>query len=275
MKRFYTLFLALGLLAALAVPASGAVRNGVNITVDGVPIDSDMAYINDSGTTMIPLRPVMEAFGWDVDWDADTRTVVITSAPAPAQPEDPVPEKTPLVVLDPGHGGEYNGAEYGGFKEKDLNLSIALQAAQLLEAEGITVEMTRRTDEDIDLYARTDFAKELKADVFVSVHCNASVENEKALGVYTCAYSEDGPGWPLAKQLHDAMIAATGAADFEMEERPNLAVLRTAEMPAALVECGFMSTESELAMLVQPEYQTKLAQGIANGILAYLGDLAQ
>lgn len=268
MKRFYTLFLALGLLAALAVPASGTVRNGVNITVNGVSIDSGTAYIDDSGTTMIPLRLAAEAFGWDVDWDAGTRTVIITSAPV--LPEESVPEKSPLVVLDPGHGGEYPGAEYGGIKEKDLNLSIALQAAQLLEAEGIAVEMTRRADEDVDLYARTDFANALQADIFVSVHCNASVEYEDALGIYTCAYSKDSPGWSLAELLHDAMIAAAGAADFEMEERPNLAVLRTSEVPAALVECGFMSTESELAMLVQPEYQARLARGIADGILAYL-----
>lgn len=269
MKRFYTLFLALGLLAALAVQASGTVQNGVNITVDGVPIDSSMAYINDSGSTMIPLRLAVEAFGWDVDWDAGTRTVIISTAPILPE-EERIPERSPLVVLDPGHGGEYNGAEYGGIKEKDLNLSIALQAAQLLEAEGITVEMTRRADEDVDLYARTDFANALQADLFVSVHCNASVEKEDALGIYTCAYSEESPGWPLAKQLHDAMIAATGAADFEMAERPNLVVLHSAEMPSALVECGFMSTESELAMLVQPEYQAMLARGIADGILAYL-----
>ena len=270
MKRFYTLFLTLGLLAALALPASGAVRDGVNITVDGVPIGSDMAYITDGGTTMVPLRLIAEALGCGVEWDADTRTVIITSAPVPEEPEDSTPEKSPLVVLDPGHGGEYNGAEYGGIREKDLNLSIALQAAQLLEEEGVTVEMTRRTDEDIDLYARTDFANDLKADIFVSVHCNANVEHDDALGIYTCAYSMDSPGWPLAEQLHDSMIAATGAADFEMEERPNLAVLRTSEMPAALVECGFMSTESELAMLVQPEYQARLARGIADGVLAYL-----
>lgn len=271
MKRFYILFLTLGLLMALAVPASGAVPSGVNIIVDGIPIDSDMAYINDSGTTMIPLRLAVEAFGWNVDWDADTRTVIISSDPV--LPDDPASEASPLVVLDPGHGGEYNGAEYGGIKEKDLNLSIALQTARLLEAEGITVEMTRRTDEDVDLYARTDFANKLQADIFVSVHCNASVEHEDALGIYTCAYSKDSPGWPLAERLHDAMMAATGAPgapDFDMEERPNLVVLHSSEMPSALVECGFMSTESELAMLVQPEYQAKLARGIADGILAYL-----
>lgn len=292
MKRFYTLFLTLALLASLALPASGAAQGGVNITVDGVPVASDTAYISESGTTMVPLRLVAEALGCAVDWDPDTRTVLITTAPevpeepvapelpenpelpeAPENPEEPevlAPAKTPLVVIDPGHGGDFIGAEYGGIREKDLNLSIALQAAQFLEEAGIAVEMTRRTDEDIDLYARTEFANHLNADLFVSVHCNANVEHDDALGVYTCAYSQDGPGWPLAQLLHDAMIAATGAEDFNMEERPNLVVLRTSEMPAALVECGFMSTESELAMLARPEYQAMLARGIADGILAYL-----
>lgn len=272
MKRFYTLILTLGMLTALMIPASGAVENRVNITVNGTPINSDLAYITESGTTMIPLRLVMEALGCNVDWDASTRTVSITASQPqpPAQPEPALPEKTPLVVIDPGHGGESNGAEYGGFKEKDLNLSIALQTASLLESEGIAVRMTRMTDEDVDLYARTDFANELKADLFVSVHCNASTEYPDAEGIYTCAYQADTPGWTLAAILHDSMIAATGAPHFDIEERPNLAVLRTSEMPAALVECGFMSTETDLARLVQPEYQANLARGIADGILAYL-----
>ena len=175
-----------------------------------------------------------------------------------------------VVVLDPGHGGDHNGAEYGGVKEKDLNLAIASKTASLLEAEGVTVRMTRSIDQSVDLYARSGLANTLGADLFVSVHCNASVEHDDALGVYTCAYSQGTEGWQLAQILRETMLDATGAADFGMEERPNLAVLRTAQVPAALVECGFMSTPSELALLTQPEYQDKLARGIADGILACL-----
>lgn len=264
MKRLYTLLLTLGLLLVLTLTASGA-GNGVRIFVNGSPLDAPASYISAGGTTMVPLRAIAEALGCTVAWDPATATVSISSLP-----EDAAPNGSPLVVLDPGHGGDHNGAEYGGVKEKDLNLAIASKTASLLEAEGVTVRMTRSIDQSVDLYARSGLANTLGADLFVSVHCNASVEHNDALGVYTCAYSQGTDGWQLAQILRETMLDATGAADFGMEERPNLAVLRTAQVPAALVECGFMSTPSELALLTQPEYQDKLARGIADGILACL-----
>lgn len=264
MKRLYTLLLTLGLLLVLTLTASGA-GNGVRIFVNGSPLDAPASYISAGGTTMVPLRAIAEALGCTVAWDPATATVSISSLP-----EDAAPNGSPLVVLDPGHGGDHNGAEYGGVKEKDLNLAIASKTASLLEAEGVTVRMTRSIDQSVDLYARSGLANTLGADLFVSVHCNASVEHDDALGVYTCAYSQGTDGWQLAQILRETMLDATGAADFGMEERPNLAVLRTAQVPAALVECGFMSTPSELALLTQPEYQDKLARGIADGILACL-----
>ena len=260
MKRLYTLFLTLGLLLALSLTASGA-GNGVRVFVDGVPLDAPASYISGSGTTMVPLRAVAEALGCTVAWDPIS---------SPDLPEESAPGDSALVVLDPGHGGAHNGAEYGGIKEKDLNLAIAARTAGLLEAEGVTVRMTRTGDQDVDLYARSGLANTLGADLLVSVHCNANVEHDDALGVYTCAYSEGTEGWQLAQMLRETMLESTGAADFGIEERPNLAVLRTAQAPAALVECGFMSTPSELEMLVLPEYQDKLAQGIAGGILDFL-----
>ena len=265
MKRLYTLLLTLGLLLALSLTASGA-GNGVRIFIDGTPLDAPASYISGSGTTMVPLRAVAEALGCAVAWDPVTATISISS-PAP---ETSVPDGSPLVVLDPGHGGVYNGAEYSGVKEKDLNLAIAARTAELLEEEGVTVRMTRTSDQDVDLYARSGLANTLGADLFVSVHCNASVEHSDAVGVYTCAHSQGTGGWLLAESLYEAMQAETGAPGFGMEERPNLAVLRTSRMPAALVECGFMSTAEELALLVQPAYQAKLARGIAEGILNYL-----
>lgn len=266
MKRFCTLLFTLGMLLTLSLTASSGNRHGVNISLDGAPLDASGAYITD-GTTMVPLRLIAESLGCNVVWDSDTRTVHIASA-IPAPPEDP--SRRPLVVLDPGHGGSSHGAEYGGVLEKDLNLAIATQAAQLLEEAGVAVQMTRTDDQDVDLYARTDLANELGAALFVSVHCNANTDHNDASGIYTCSYSQGTRGWRLAQLLHQTMRKAANAPDFGMEERPNLAVLRTSLMPAALVECGFMSTESELALLVQPAYQALLAQGIANGILAYL-----
>ena len=261
MKRLYSSLLGVCVVLLLTLTASGA--DTVAVTLDGAPLDI-MAYISEDGRTMVPLRDLAQALGFSVTWDQQTRTAAITSGGEPeAQP-------SPLVVIDPGHGGSANGAVYDGVLEKELNLSIAVQAARLLEEAGLTVRMTRTGDQDVGLYDRIDLANGQGADLFVSVHCNASVEHDDALGVYTCAYSQGTEGWQLAQILRETMLDATGAADFGMEERPNLAVLRTAQVPAALVECGFMSTPSELALLTQPEYQDKLARGIADGILACL-----
>lgn len=265
MKRFYSALLTLAMLMALSLTASGADGGGVRILVDGTPLSASGAYINENGTTMAPLRALAEALGCEVRWDAVSQTVSIATGQ-----EVSVPERSALVVLDPGHGGSANGAEYGGVKEKDLNLSIARQAAGLLEEAGVTVLLTRTEDRDMGLYERTDLANGQQADLFVSVHCNASLEHSDAVGVYTCAHSQGTGGWLLAESLYEAMQAETGAPGFGMEPRPNLAVLRTSRMPAALVECGFMSTAEELALLVQPAYQAKLARGIAEGILDYL-----
>ena len=265
MKRIYALLMALSLILLLSLSASGANQSGLGLLVDGQTLEAPEADISQNGTAMIPLRTLAEALGCEVAWDPVTRTVSIVPPSAPEEPQ-----YSALVVLAPGHRGEANGAEYGGVKEKDLNLAIASKTASLLEAEGVTVRMTRSIDQSVDLYARSGLANTLGADLFVSVHCNASVEHDDALGVYTCAYSQGTEGWQLAQILRETMLDATGAADFGMEERPNLAVLRTAQVPAALVECGFMSTPSELALLTQPEYQDKLARGIADGILACL-----
>ena len=265
MKKIYTVLLAAAMLAVLSLTAAGAGGN-LRVLVNGRAIDASAAYINGDGITMVPLRAIAEALGCEVAWDPVARTVRITSDAY--QPSD----KTigGLVVLDPGHGGSADGAEYDGVKEKDLSLSVALRTAKLLEDSGLTVLMTRTDDRDVGLYERTDLANGQGADLFVSIHCNASLENNAALGVYTCAYREESAGWELAETLYRAMQEAAGAPAFGMEPRPDLAVLRTSAMPAALVECGFMSTPEELALLTQPEYQAGLARGIADGILAYL-----
>jgi len=95
------------------------------------------------------------------------------------------------------------------------------------------------------------------------------------MGVYTAAYEEGGESWRMAEALRTSVTAAAGAGDMGTEARPDLAVLRTASMPAVLVECGYMSTPEELSLLAWPEYQTRLARGIADGILACLEGVGQ
>lgn len=273
MKRLRSLLLILCTLLLLTALAAGADGRSVTITLDGGPLDIPGAYITEEGVTMVPLRSLAEALGFSVDWESGSRTAVITSGREEVTPPVEKPEEetlSALVVLDPGHGGSANGAVYGDVAEKDLNLAIALQTERLLEEAGLTVLMTRADDRDMDLYRRSGLANSQGADLFVSIHCNASLTNPEAQGIYTAAADRQSAGWVLADVLRQTMIAAAGAEDMGTEPRPNLAVLRTAQVPAALVECGYMSTPAELERLCQPDYQRLLARGIAEGVLTYL-----
>ena len=113
MKRIYALLMALSLILLLSLSASGANQSGVRILVDGEALHAPASYISQDGTTMVPLRAVAEALGCEVAWDPATRTVSIVPPSASEEPR-----YSALVVLDPGHGGEANGAEYGGVKER-------------------------------------------------------------------------------------------------------------------------------------------------------------
>ena len=265
MRRLLPPALVLGLALLLTVTAAGSAdRAAVTVVLNGQVLPLDTAYIEE-GRTMVSLRSVAEALGLTVTWNQLERTAYLSDGSwHPAF--DGV-----TVALDPGHGGSATGAQYGGVRESDLNLAIARKTAQALLSQGFQVVLTRTGDEDVGLYDRTGLASAAGADLFVSIHCNASDTNPGAAGVYTAYHPDHAGGRRLADTLQEALAAATGAPSAGAWPRPNLAVLRTASMPAALVECGYMSTAAELELLCQETYQERLARGIARGILQYLG----
>lgn len=170
-----------------------------------------------------------------------------------------------LVVLDPGHGGSAPGAIYGGVEEKDINLAVAqLVRALLEEQEGVEVLMTREGDEEIGLYERSNMANEAHADLFVSLHSNALENDSGYAGIMTFYWTRQSRS--AAGLVQDAVISATGAKDRGVRTEEYI-VVREADMPAVLIEMGFMTCPEELARMTDPEYQAKLAQGIAQGIL--------
>lgn len=261
MRQLLPLSLLLALLLTLTAHVSGS-RAGVSVALNG-EMTAIPAYTED-GRTMVPLRDIAEALGYAVVWDEDTRTAYLSDGPEAAA------LSACTVVLDPGHGGASTGAEYEGVRESALNLAIAQKAAALLRREGVGVVLTRTGDSDLSLYARTDLARRRSADLFVSIHCNVSTTNPDAMGIYTAYHPQSAGSRLLAETLQHAVMSAASAPDMGVEERPDLAVLRTAAMPAALVECGFMSTPSELQLLRDEDYQQRLAQGLTDGILSYL-----
>lgn len=124
----------------------------------------------------------------------------------------------------------------------------------------------------MDLYDRCTVANNMGADIFVSIHANASVTNLDFEGTFTYSYPESVEGERLAGFIQQSVVDAADSMDRGLLTN-DYVVLRETYMPAALLETGFMSCHRELERLIQPEYQERLAQGVARGIEAYLTTL--
>lgn len=229
------------------------------------------------GYTMVPLRFFSETFGCRVDWEQGTYTASVTQAGyiedavrSLLVPLDhPVDPKRYLIALDAGHGGALSGAYYEGTAEKDLNLSMTRKLDQILRALGYNTLLTRQGDEDVGLKARSSIANSAGADLFVSIHCNAAENAPSFQGLYVYHYPGSAEGQALAQAIQTTACAFTGAVDRGIDSA-NFSVVRESRMPAVLVETGFMTCHEELERLRDEAYQTRVAQGIAQGIVRYL-----
>jgi N-acetylmuramoyl-L-alanine amidase len=200
-----------------------------------------------------------------------------------------------VVVLDPGHGGDDNGASSPrNVQEKLVVLDVAKRVKKRLEAAGINVELTRESDRAMALSSRCSKAAALNADLFVSIHAN-SAANRKVRGIETFILSLPGryssnsygdstpsltvnPGnrydlanMALGYRLQQNLIKATGQEDRGVK-RARFEVLRDAPCPAALVEVAFLSNAEDEAMVIDAAGRDRIARGIADGITAYLTD---
>ncbi len=199
-----------------------------------------------------------------------------------------------LVVLDPGHGGADPGAGQGAFQEKGLTLDIVKRVRARLRENHVNVMLTRDRDSTMSLEERCWRADRYGADVFVSIHLNAS-RNPAISGVET--YIVPASGYPttvemeqnivplkrkdcpgnrfdganvvLAQYLQKGTLAHTGALDRGIR-RARFYVIKNANSPAALVECGFLSNRGESKKLLDEDYRDQIAEGVARGILTYL-----
>lgn len=192
------------------------------------------------------------------------------SLPAVSDQVDLEPLAT--VILDPGHGGSDGGAvaEFEGSEiiEKDIDVAVTAMVKELLERNNIEVILTRDEDVDMDLKERTRFANGTDADLFVSLHCNTS-EDVSANG-FECYYEKQGEkGLDLAANIMEA-AEATGKIETRELRTDMMYVVRFTDMPAALVEMGFMSNDEELEKLCRTSYQQILADAIAAGIMKTL-----
>ncbi|HEP1820126.1 TPA: GBS Bsp-like repeat-containing protein [Streptococcus suis] len=199
-------------------------------------------------------------------------------------------QRSYTVYLDPGHGGADSGASYGGIHEKNLAMSVANKLRENLLQRGINVLMTRTADYDVDFRTeRSKMANNSEADLFVSIHFNATgagVTTTK--GIETYWYKYDPAYQPkinkemhndatrlaeseiLANKVQSSLIKETGAVDRGVR-RDTFAVLRETAIPAILVELGFMDNPSELNVIKTDSYHTKLANALTQGIVDWYG----
>lgn len=175
------------------------------------------------------------------------------------------------VVIDPGHGGSDPGAiGVTGLHEKDVVLDIGLRLQELLVSEGAEVIMVRDNDCYIPLMERAQAANATKADVFVSIHVNSSV-NPEASGTETYYYYADPEGQELAALVQREMLDKLGLNNRAPRPNQDFVVLRETKVPAILSEVAFISNRQEEALLKKPEFRGKAADSIYRGLMAYFG----
>lgn len=183
-----------------------------------------------------------------------------------------------IVVIDPGHGGHDAGATSGDNYEKFYNLDISLKLAELLREKGVEVHLTRTSDVFVTLQARPQLAKELNADLFVSIHNNSHTASS-ANGTLNLYNSTNDSGNKLrnidiATILKNNLVKATGLFDRGVVLRTDLAVLnRIGSIPATLVEVAFVSNPADLAKLNDENFRQKVAQSLCGSIIDVLVQL--
>ncbi len=180
-----------------------------------------------------------------------------------------------LVTIDPGHGGKDPGAiGLNELREVDVILPIALRVAKILEAKGIATQLTRDSDYFVGLDERVNMSRKAGASIFVSIHANSIDNRPDVNGLETYHYHR---GLELATSVHRKVLELMN--DDPREEAlldrgvrsARFLVLRKSEIPAILVEVGYLTSPTESPKLADATYRDRMAEAIAQGILDYLG----
>ena len=198
--------------------------------------------------------------------------------------------KVKTICIDPGHGGKDPGNQNSGGQEKGYTLLLAKELKLQLEAAGFKVVMTRTSDKFVELESRPFVAQKFDADLFISLHFNgvagggakgaevfaltppgASSTNARGEGATAVRFpgnKNDEHNSLLSFYIQRGLLKNTGAEDRGVR-RARFAVLRYSDMPAVLVEAGFMSDPGEASKIRSSSHRRTMAKGIADGIKEY------
>lgn len=205
-----------------------------------------------------------------------------------AEPADAEkPSRYPTVVIDAGHGGEDGGASGGGIVEKDLNLKIALDLADMLRGAGFEVLLTREDDrllydpmsdykgrkKQLDLAERLRIGESVENALFVSIHMNSFPDSKyRGLQVY---FSQNDPASEQLAQSIQSTVCELLQKDNERQVKKatsRIFILNQIKKPAVLVECAFLSNPDECALISDEEYRKKLTFCIFSGICKFISE---
>jgi N-acetylmuramoyl-L-alanine amidase len=182
------------------------------------------------------------------------------------------------VVIDAGHGGHDSGATTSGkeLMEKNMTLAIAKLASAQLVQEGVTVIMTRNTDEFIPLQERSEIANRNHADFFISVHINSNGLDSTTRGGITFFHLKDPISYVLADCIQSQIKQVSGLPNLGVWSdgkiyKSGFAVLRYAKMPAVLIECGFINNATDRKRMMTDDFKQNIAGAIVKGLKVYLG----
>jgi len=169
------------------------------------------------------------------------------------------------VVIDASHGGDDFGANFYGHKEKDISLSISKEIQKLNTNENLEIYFTREEDKLVSLKERVDFIKSINPDLVISLHTNAN-KNTTSSGV-ECFVTKDEKLFEKSNVLAEKLL-------FEFTEKMNLKsrgtnkapffLLKKSEVPAIIIELGFLSNSSDKEYLTNQDKQKEIARTILN-----------
>lgn len=192
------------------------------------------------------------------------------------------PSRDPVIVIDPGHGGEDPGMlGVGGLKEKGINRAVAWKLKEILQEQGFSVVMTREEDtclcgEDArnkkaqDMQKRIAIIEEASPLLTVSIHQN-SYQDPEVFGPQVFYYTDSAEGEALAGFLQEELNQRLSIKRPRKEKgNKTYYLLKKSKGVLAIVECGFLTNPEEAALLQEEKYQKKVAEAIARGIGRYL-----
>lgn len=175
-----------------------------------------------------------------------------------------------LIVLDPGHGGVDAGAigSQGG-REKEINLAVSLKLKKKLEAAGAHVIMTREEDKYVSLYERAAIANNAGSIITLSIHCNFHPDS-RVNGFEVFYHPDRKDSAALGKAIFEHVMRQVKIKPLAVKTSKDLVLTRETQMATVLIEMGFLSNRQEESIMKTEQFQDKIAEGIFQGVCAYL-----